>query len=196
MINELVSGTVNRVMGVPRAVIRGVLSEAIEFLTEEVDLTEVLLAAVDLDRVLREVNLQAVVERLDLNALLETVDLQKVLDGIDLGPILARLDLNPVLAKLDLNPVLAKLDIDAVVAGVDLNKAVGSIDLDEVLANVDLVVVGNRVIDGVDLSSIVRDASSTVTTEMISDVRTSSERADDAVEGFVNRVLRRKSDDD
>ncbi|AUH69848.1 MULTISPECIES: hypothetical protein [Gordonia] len=187
MITDLVSGAVNRVLDVPRAVIRGVLSEAIAFLTEEIDLTEVLLAAVDLDRVLGEVNLQAVVERLDLNAVIDTIDLQKVLDGIDLTPILDR---------LDLNPVLARLDIDAVVDGVDLDKAVRRIDLDAVLAGVDLVVVGNRVINGVDLSSIVRDASSTVTTEMISDVRTSSERADDAVEGFVNRVFRRKSDDD
>lgn len=170
-------------LGIPRAVIRGVLSEAIEFLTVEIDLTEVLVSAVDLNRVLKEVDLQAVVERLDLNALLATLDLQKILEGIDL---------NPLLESLDLNPVVQKLDLNGLIAGVDLNKVVGTIDIDGVLERVDLVVVGNRVIEGVDLSSIVRDASSTVTTEMISDVRSGSERADDAVDGFVDRVLRRK----
>ncbi|ALG83842.1 hypothetical protein [Gordonia phthalatica] len=187
MITELVTGTVNRAIGVPRAVIRGVLAEAITFLTEEVDLTEVLIAAVDLDRVLQSVDLDALIKRLDIQA---------VLDGIDLNPILARLDLNPVLQRLDLNPVLATVDVDAVIDRVDIDKAVRGVDIDGVLARVDLVTVGNRVIDGVDLSAIVRDASSTVTTEMISDVRSSSERADDAVEGFVNRVLRRKPTDD
>lgn len=176
--SELVTGAVNRVLGVPRAVIRGVLAEAITFLTEEIDLTEVLIAAVDLDRLLQSVDLAAVIGRLDLQAVLQ------------------RLDLNPVLQRLDLNPVLAALDIDAVIDRVDLDQAVRQIDIDAVLARVDLVTVGNRVIDGVDLSSIVRDASSTVTTEVISDVRSSSERADDAVEGFVNRVLRRKPTDD
>lgn len=187
MITEFVSGAVTRVLGIPRAVIRGVLAEAIDFLTEEVDLTEVLLSALDLDRVLRSVDLQAMVERLDLDALLAGVDLQRVIEAIDL---------NPVLARLDLNPVLEKIDIEAMVGRVDLDKVVATVDIDAVLERVDLVTVGNRVVDGVDLSSIVRDASSTVTTEMISDVRSGSERADDAVEGFVNRVLRRKSDDD
>ncbi|NLG48042.1 hypothetical protein [Gordonia sp. (in: high G+C Gram-positive bacteria)] len=196
MITEFVSGAVTRALGVPRAVIRGVLSEAIDFLTEEVDLTEVLLSALDLDRVLQSVDLQAVVSRLDLDAVVAGVDLQRVIEAIDLNPVLARLDLNPVLARLDLNPVLEKVDIGAMVARVDLDKVVATVDIDAVLERVDLVTVGNRVVDGVDLSSIVRDASATVTTEMISDVRSGSERADDAVEGFVNRVLRRKSDDD
>ncbi|MGB3699451.1 MAG: hypothetical protein WBA05_18665 [Gordonia sp. (in: high G+C Gram-positive bacteria)] len=187
MITDLVAGAVNRVADLPRAIIRGVLSEAIDFLTEDVDLTEVLLAAVDLNRVLAAIDLQPVVERIDLNALLARVDL----DGL-----LQTVDLNPILARLDLNPVLTGVDVEAIIARIDLDEVIGSVDLDAVLANIDLVVVGNRVIDGVDLSSIVRDAGSTVTTEMISDVRTGSERADDVVEGFVNRVLRRKSDDD
>jgi hypothetical protein len=52
--------------------------------------------------------------------------------------------------------------------------------------------LAEKVIDGVDLNTIVRDASASVSTEMINDVRTGSERADDGVEQFVNRMLRRK----
>ena len=49
-----------------------------------------------------------------------------------------------------------------------------------------------KVVDGIDLNSIVREASASVSTEMIGDMRSGSERADDRVDEFVGRILRRK----
>ncbi len=191
-----------RVAALPSALIHAVLDEVFGYVAGT-DLTPVLLRAVDLDRVLRSVDLDALLRGVDLNAvldgvdldaLLRGVDLNALLDGVDLNPLLARLDLNPVLSGLDLNPLLTSLDLTTVVGGIDLNAVLAGVDIDAVLARTDLVGVAATVVDGIDLNSIVRDASASVTTEMIGDVRTGSERADDRVEIFVNRLLRRTGD--
>lgn len=182
MIRSLIHDTVNGVVALPGRAIRFVLSEALTYLTEEIDLTGVLLRGIDLDRM---------VATLDVDGLLARIDLNRVLAGVDLDALLTSLDLNAVLDSIDLQRVVARLDLNALLADLDLNALLAPLDLDAVLARVDV----QAVIDDVDVSSIVRGASTTVTTEMISDVRSGSERADDAVENLVDRVLRRKRRD-
>ncbi|GAA4641402.1 hypothetical protein GCM10023197_02170 [Gordonia humi] len=164
----------SRAIALPGIAIRFVLSEAITYLTEEIDLTDVLLRGVDPDRI---------VDALDIGAVIAKVDLNRLLDDVDLDRLLASLDLNAVLDVVDLQRLVARLDLDALVA---------TLDLDAALARVDV----NALLDDVDISSVVRGASTTVTTEMISDVRGGSERADDAVENLMGRMLRRKPRDD
>jgi hypothetical protein len=47
------------------------------------------------------------------------------------------------------------------------------------------------VIEGVDLPAIIRESTDTVTAEVMTDVRAQSEKADDMVSGFVDRMLGR-----
>ena len=49
-------------------------------------------------------------------------------------------------------------------------------------------------IDGVDLSAIIRESTGTMSTEAVQGVRTQGMRADDAVSGFVGRMLGRHPD--
>ena len=51
--------------------------------------------------------------------------------------------------------------------------------------------LANEVIDGVDLPAIIRESTSSVTADVMTDVRTQGERADDFVAGLVDRVLGR-----
>lgn len=145
-------------------------------------------AAVDgirgtIDVVLEEVmgalaraDLTAVItESLDLNAVLETIDLEALLARLDLDAVLERVDLNQLIDRLDLNPTVAKLDVSPVVA------------------KLDLVGVAEEVVNGIDMNSIVRGATTSVSGEVLEDVRTNSERADDRVEQFVGRILRRQT---
>lgn len=76
---------------------------------------------------------------------------------------------------------------------VDLvERVLDQIDLtDLVRRRVDLVALANEVIDGIDLPAIIRESTDTVTAGVMTDVRTQGERADDAVSGFVDRILRR-----
>lgn len=56
---------------------------------------------------------------------------------------------------------------------------------------VDLAGLANQVIDDIDLPGIIRSSTATVTADVMTDVRGQSERADDVVAGFVNRMLGR-----
>lgn len=64
--------------------------------------------------------------------------------------------------------------------------------IDAVIARIDLVALANRVIDGVDLPAIIRESTGSVTADVMTDVRTQGERADDAVSVFVDRMLGRR----
>lgn len=83
----------------------------------------------------------------------------------------------------ELVSALATLVVELALDGIDIDKLVRE--------QVDLIGLANEVIDGVDLSAIIRDSTGTVTAEVMADVRTQGERADDYVAGIVDRMLRR-----
>ena len=83
--------------------------------------------------------------------------------------------------------VLDELDLTAIVRDRLHTEAI-----DAVIARIDLLGLANEVINGVDLPAIIRDSTNSVTADVMTDVRTQGERADDAVAGFVDRVLGRR----
>ena len=83
--------------------------------------------------------------------------------------------------------VLDELDLTAIVRDRLPAEAV-----ETVIARIDLVALADEVINGVDLPAIIRGSTNSVTAEVMTDVRTQGERADDAVSGFVDRVLGRR----
>lgn len=76
--------------------------------------------------------------------------------------------------------------VELVLNRVDLNTLVRE--------RVDLVGLSNEVIDGVDLPAIIKESTGSVTAEVMTDVRSQGERADDLVTGFVDRVLGRSQE--
>ncbi|MDH3013394.1 hypothetical protein QM583_16440 [Gordonia alkanivorans] len=152
-----------------RAILGAVIREVVEVLTEEVDLTDLVLRNVDLRRLIAEV-----LAVIDLDAVIETVDLDRAVAQVDLMKAIDLVDLDAVATKIDLDSIAARIDIDAV------------------LDRVDLVGLAEEIIDGVDLPDIIREASTSVTADVMTDVRSTSERADDAVANAVNRFLRRR----
>lgn len=56
---------------------------------------------------------------------------------------------------------------------------------------IDLIGLAGEVVDGIDLPAIIRQSTDSVTAEVMADVRTQGERADDLVSGFVDRLLGR-----
>jgi hypothetical protein len=98
---------------------------------------------------------------------------------------------------------LAKRGEEAITRSVEPVKAlvtaitdavVAEVDIDAIVARLDLIGLANDVIDGVDLQAIIRDSTASVTEEVMADVRTQGERADDMVAGFVDRILGRDRD--
>ena len=97
-----------------------------------------------------------------------------------------------VVAVQIVDRVLAELDLTALVRErVDIDAVVRDVDIDAIIARIDLVGLADAVIDGVDLPRIIRDSTTSVTADVMTDVRNQGERADDLVSGLVDRMLGR-----
>ncbi|MCP9271682.1 hypothetical protein [Mycolicibacterium arenosum] len=73
--------------------------------------------------------------------------------------------------------------VDRVLDELDLNALVRE--------RVDLIGLADEVVAGINLPAIIRESTGSVTSDVMHDVRSQSERADDAVAGIVDRILRR-----
>ncbi|WP_244970895.1 hypothetical protein [Gordonia jinghuaiqii] len=171
-----------------RTVVGAVIREVVGVLTEEVDLTDLVLDHVDLKRVITEV-----LGLIDIDAVIETVDLDRAVAQVDLMAAIDLVDLDAVIGKVDLDSVATRIDLDAIAARIDIDTIAARIDIEAILDRVDLIGLAEEIIDGVDLPDLIREASTSVTAEVMTDVRSTSERADDAVADAVNRFLRRRS---
>ena len=90
--------------------------------------------------------------------------------------------------------VLAQLDLTTLVRErVDIDAVVRDIDIDAIIARIDLIGLADQGHRRVDLPKIIRESTTSVTAEVMTDVRT-GERADDMVSGLVDRVLGRTPD--
>ena len=91
--------------------------------------------------------------------------------------------------------VLDELDLNALVRErVDIDALAADLDIEAVINRVDLIALADRVIDGVDLPAIIRESTNSMTADVMTDVRTQGERADDVVAGIVDRMLGRGRD--
>ena len=153
------------------AVLRRRASALLIAALERVNITEVVLATVDLPRVV-----DAALDSVDLTAVVvDRVDLGRVvdaaLDSVDLtGVVVDRVDLVRVV-----NVVLDRLDLTALVR-----------------ERVDLAALADEVIDEVDLPDIIRDSSTGVATDVVEGARMSAIAGDDLVAKWVDRVMLRR----
>ena len=73
-----------------------------------------------------------------------------------------------------------------------VERVLDELDLNELVRRrVDLVALADEVVEGIDLQAIIRQSTESVTAEVMTDVRSQGERADDLVSGFVDRLLGR-----
>ena len=172
------------------------LPAAVEEALRRVDLTQVVLRHVDLDRVVAEVDVDAVVRR---------VDVEQVLDRVDVNEVVARADVDAVAAKLDLERVLDRVDVDAVAARLDIERVLDRLDLTDlavkrldwdvlvnaVLAHVDLEAVALEVIEAVDLPEIIRESSGALTSDTVRSARIRGAAADQALSRVRDRFRAR-----
>ena len=86
-------------------------------------------------------------------------------------------------------------EVVAAIAVQVVDMVLDELDLNELVRQrVDLVGLANDVVDGIDLPTIIRKSTDSVTAEVMTDVRSQGERADDMVSGFVDRLLGRDRD--
>jgi hypothetical protein len=167
---------------------------------DRVDLTEIVLERVDLDRVVERVNVDAAAERIDVDRIVARVDLDRVLERVDLNELAARIDierlirridLDAIVDRVDLNRAVARVDLDAIAAGLDVDAVAARVDLDAIISRVDLVHLARDVIDAIDLPQIIRNSTGTMTTETIEGIRYQSMKADRLLSRLVDSLVRR-----
>jgi hypothetical protein len=96
------------------------------------------------------------------------------------GEHLVAVGLEPL--KATITAVAVEL-VDRVLDELDINTLVRE--------RVDLIGLADVVVAGIDLPAIIRESTGSVTADVMDDVRTQGERADDAVSGLVDRILGR-----
>jgi hypothetical protein len=161
------------------------LPRFVDAVLDRLDLTELVVRRVDLDRVARGLDIEAVLDRLDLTDLVvRRVDLDRVARDLDIEAVLDRLDLTDL--------VVSRVDLDRVVGGVDLDAIAYRLDLDALVARIDLIGLAEQVVVGIDLPQLIRDSTGSVASEGIAGVRMQGMEADQVLTHLVDRVLRRR----
>ena len=113
-----------------------------------------------------------------VTAVLDLVDLDAVADRIDVERILDRVDLDAVADRIEVERILARVDLDAVADRIDVERIVDRVDLDAIVRRVDV-------------EGIVRRSTSSMAGESVDALRVQGMNADRAVNGVVDRLLRR-----
>jgi hypothetical protein len=128
----------------------------------------------------------------DIERIVDRVDVDAIAARVDIAPILDRVDVDDVAARVDIERIVDRVDVNAIAAKVDVDRIAASVDVDAVIGRVDLVGLSNEVIEGVDLPRIIRESTSTMSTEAVRGARSQGMAADDAVAGFVGRLFGRE----
>ena len=149
------------------------------------------------DAVLDQVDLnELIVERVDLERVVARIDLDEVAGRIDLDRIVERLDMHALVQRLPVDEVADRIDVERIVSRVDLDSIAGRIDVEAIVRRLDLAAIARDVIDEIDLTSIIREAMGSMTSETVGGIRVQSMNADRAISRLVDRVLQRRGDRD
>lgn len=174
-------------------VLRSLVVRVVDAVVATIDLTDLVRRHVDLDALAGELDVEAIVRRVDLDAVAARLDVAAVVARVDPTEVIARIDLDEVVARVDLDAAAARLDLERLVVRIDPDRVVERVDLDAAIARLDLVALARQIIEGVDLPEIIRSSTGTLATDAVRSVRSETMRADEAVAGFVDRLLRRST---
>lgn len=126
-------------------------------------------------------------------------DLDRILDAIVprvTAAVLDRIDLTAVVTdRVDVNAIADQVDTGAIAARIDVDAIAARVDVEAVLERVDLAALTEDVLEAIDLPGIIRQSTGSMATETVMDVRMQGIGADQAVNRFVDRVLRRSRRD-
>ena len=135
----------------------------------------------------------AVLDRVDLTQLvINRVGIDRVVDNVDLVAIVNRLPIEQILDRLDFDAIIASVDIDAIVGRVDIDAIASRIDLDAIVERLDILAIAQEVIEGIDLPEIIRESSGAMASETVVGVRMRGIEADERISRIVDRVMLRR----
>jgi hypothetical protein len=175
--------------------VHALVPEIVNAALDQIDLTELVVEHVDLDRILARVDLNAVIERVDIGRILERIDLNDVIERVDLDRIVRGIDVQAIVDRIPLDAVVARVDLNQVAARIDVDEIVAKVDVEAIVQRIDVVGLAREVIDEIDLPAIIRESSGAMAGETVEGIRLQSMDADRLVARVVDKVLRRRARD-
>jgi hypothetical protein len=107
--------------------------------------------------------------------------------------VLDRIDVNEILARVDLDRLLAQVDLEAAMSRIDLNELMARVDFEAMMERIDIGKLTNRLLEEIDLRQIMRESTSSITSEAVDAVRVQGMNADRFIDRVVDRLLFRKT---
>jgi hypothetical protein len=89
-----------------------------------------------------------------------------------------------------------RVDVNEIIGRVDLNKVMANVDFDALMERIDFGALTTRLLDEIDLRQIMRESTSSITSEAVDAVRVQGMNADRFVDRLVDRLLFRKTSRD
>jgi len=114
-----------------------------------------------------------------------------VVEAIDIDALVAKVDMDALLARVDVDGLIDRVDVDKVVSRVDVERMIERVDVEKIIQRVDI----DALVEQTELGTIIARSTSGVASEALDLVRAQGVGLDDFVARWVNRILRRKSDD-
>jgi hypothetical protein len=137
----------------------------------------------------RVVNL--VLDAIDINAIVSKVDVDALIDRVDVQKIIDRVDVDEIVSRVDVDQIVGRVDVEAIIERVDVEAIIGRVDIEQVIQRVDI----DKLVEQTELGTIIAHSTSGVASEVLDVVRAQGVGLDDFVAKWVNRLLRRSSED-
>jgi len=122
---------------------------------------------------------QRTLERV-LDLVVEALDVNELVQQADVNMLLSRLDVNAVLEKVDVNALLSRVDLDALLDRVDVNRLITRVDIDSIARHTDI-------------GAVFVASSENMASGAVDMVRGQAVAADQRIDRWVHRLLRRKT---
>jgi len=106
--------------------------------------------------------------------------------------VIAQLDIDRLIEQLPIDAIISEVDIDALLTRVDIDGIVSRVDIDALMNRIDIGPIAVRVLDEVDIGSIVRESTGSVTGDMLNGGRVSAMRLDGALVKVSDKLLFRR----
>jgi hypothetical protein len=114
-----------------------------------------------------------------LDLVVQSLDVNELVQQADVNMLLSRVDVNAVLEKVDVNAVLSQVDVNALLDRVDVNRLITRIDNDSVVKHTDI-------------GAVFVASSENMASGAVDIVRGQAVVADQRIDRWVHRLLRRK----
>ncbi len=136
--------------------------------------------------------IDSIVARVNIDALLDNVNVEGIIDRVDVDKIVSRVDVEKIIDRVDVEKIIDRVDVEKIIDRVDINTIVGRVDMQGIMGQIDIAPMAQDIIATVDIASIVRESTGSITGDAVDGGRVTAMRIDGFIDRVADRILLRK----